>query len=244
LRSPAHHEEIIMRHTTALLGAASIGVSVAAWGATARAQEANYFEQALPAPTNAIELKVGTGYTQGFGRIAPDRGVPDVAGPGIGVGVDADYRAAPRWSLGLEGEYQEFQSARNLAARGAAANVGFTYHTAPSLRGDPFVRLGAGYRLLWDVSPPGEPTTLRHGFELAKATVGYDIRLSSGIALAPQIGADVNLFLWQDRNGVNRALSSPQVGTFVFAGLQGRFDIGGGVSNPYSPAEYLGKDER
>jgi hypothetical protein len=233
-----------MRHTIAVFGAACLVVSAAMGASSAYAQEANYFEQALPGPTNAFELKVGTGYTQGFGRIAPDRGLSEVAGPGIGVTVDADYRANPMWSLGMQGEYQEFQSARNLAARGAAANVGFSYHTAPVLRGDPFVRLGAGYRLLWDVSPPGEPTTVRHGFELAKATVGYDVRLSSGVALAPQVGADLNLFVWQDRNGANRFLSSPQVGTFVFAGVQGRFDIGGSTSNRYSPAEDLGDNER
>ena len=205
-----------------LAGACAIGFT-----STAHAQERNYFERSLPAPTNALELKVGTGYTQGFGALAPGRAIGDVAGAGIGVDVGADYRTAPLWSLGLQGEYQEFRNAQNMGARGVATNVGVTLHATPVLRGDPWLRVGGGYRLLWDVSPPGTVTTVRHGFELAKATIGYDIRVSEAVALAPQIGADVNLFLWQTANGINSALRSGQIGTFLFAGVQGRFDVAG-----------------
>ena len=194
---------------------------------TAHAQEAPYTEQRIPAPANAFELKLNAGYTQGFGMIAPGKSIPDVAGAGFGVDVDADYRANPRWSVGLQGEFQEFASNRDQAARGLAGNIGAAYHAMPSVRGDPWLRLGTGYRLLWQVNPIAQPTTLLHGFELAKATLGYDIRVSPEVALAPQVGADLNLFLWENQNNVNRALTSAQVGTFIFAGLQGRFDMGG-----------------
>jgi hypothetical protein len=186
-----------------------------------------YVQQAVAAPANALELKLGTGYTEGFGRIAPSQSIPDVAGGGLGVDVDVDYRVDPRWSLGIQGEYQEFTNEVDMAARGLASNVGFTYHALPQLRGDPWLRLGTGYRLLWQVNPPGAPTRVVHGLELAKATVGYDVRVTEDVALAPAVGADLNLFLWQDQNGLNTALSSAQVGMFVFAGLQGRFDVGG-----------------
>jgi hypothetical protein len=78
------------------------------------------------------------------------------------------------------------------------------------------------------VGPGGTtgPTTLVHGFELGDLKVGLDLRLNEGIAVSPMIGADVNLFLWEDSNGVNRALSKGAVATFVFAGIQGRFDAG------------------
>lgn len=71
-------------------------------------------------------------------------------------------------------------------------------------------------------------TSMRHGFELASAKVGYDFRVSEDLALAPVVGADLNMFLWQtDNNTTSIALSKAQVATFVYAGLQGRFDIGG-----------------
>ena len=216
-----------MRKTIALFGAAAVGAGALVWGSTAHAQEANYFQQSVPAPSNALELQVGTGYTQGFGNVLPGQGISNVAGPGIGVDIGAAYRANERWSVGVQGQYQEFKNELNAAARGVAADVGATYHLNPTLRGDPFVRVGAGYRMLWSVNPPGAPTTMIHGFELAKATLGYDVRVSPDIALSPQIGADLDMFVFQNANGMNRALSSPQVGTFVFAGLGGRFDIAG-----------------
>ncbi|SRR5579883_509870 len=216
-------ERMIARGGGALLCTAAL-----AWaGRSASAQEQTYAQKGIPAPTNALELKVGTEYTQGFGMIAPGQSIGDTAGPGFGVHVDADYRAAPAWSLGLQGEYQEFATERDTAARGFVGNLGVTAHLAPYVRGDPWLRLATGYRFLWQVDPPGAPTTLLHGFELAKATIGYDIRVSREVALAPQVGGDVNLFVWREQNGTNTALSTAQWGTFVFAGLQGRFDAGG-----------------
>jgi hypothetical protein len=217
-----------MRHSIAPLAGAGLVVCCAlSVSSTGGAQEAGYLQRPVAAPTNALELRVGTGYTQGFGHAAPRRAIPDVAGAGIGVDVDADYRMDPRWSMGLEAGFQEFQTAQNLGARGLASNVGVTYHASPLMRGEPWVRLGAGYRLLWDVSPPGAATTARHGFELAKATIGYDVRVSDAVAIAPEVGADVNLFVWQTQNGVTNALSSGRLGTFLFAGVQGRFDVAG-----------------
>jgi hypothetical protein len=41
------------------------------------------------------------------------------------------------------------------------------------------------------------------------------------------VGADLNLFVWQTQNGVTSNLLSPRFGTFLFAGVQGRFDVAG-----------------
>jgi hypothetical protein len=195
--------------------------------ATANADEASFYHQAVPGPTHAFELKVETTYTQGFGMIAPRIGIPDVTGAGISFALAADYRASPWLSFGVQGEYQEFANELDTAARGAVGNAGFTLHATPFVRGDPWLRLAIGYRLLWAVDPPGAPTTLFQGFQLAKIAFGYDIRLSRGLALAPTAGIDVNLFLWQVQEHVSTALSSAQVGSFVSAGVQGRFDLGG-----------------
>jgi hypothetical protein len=223
-----------MRHTIALLGAtALLGVGALTWGGSAQAQgeREEYFQNRVPAPINAFEVNVGGGYTQGFGLILPGTGIPSVAGAGIAASVDLGYRVNPRWSLGVQGEYQEFTSERNTAARGFVGNIGPTFHAAPLMRGDPFMRLATGYRGLWSVNPPGAPTTFVHGFEVAKAQFGYDMRVSRDVALAPMVGIDLNIFVWQDQNGVNTRLSSAQVGSFVWAGLQGRFDMGGTSTN-------------
>ncbi len=248
-----------MRETMKVLGAALLGAGAVTWGGTAHAQQqqqlAPFFTGAndpstvatthpdvgegdgswhsgsLAAPTQALELKVAGGYTQGFGMIMPGVGMPSVAGAGVGGNAELDYRMGPHASVGVQGQYQEFTSEQNSASRGLAGNIGFTYHGAPYQRADPWFRFGSGYRLLWSVNPIGPngntlPTTLVHGFELGALNLGIDLRLNEGIAISPMIGADLNLFVWENADGINRALSSAQVATFVFAGLQGRFDAG------------------
>jgi peptidoglycan-associated lipoprotein len=198
----------------------------------AAAQETNRLGLSTPvaAPSNAFELKVGTGYTQGFGRLAPNRSLSSAAGPGIGLSLDLDYRVNPRWSVGLESQYQQFSNEQNSSARGLAGNVGATYHFRPYQSGDPFLRLGTGYRFVWENNPLGATgvDVLRHGLELGTLKVGYDFRLSEDVAVAPIIGADLSLFGWEKTSNVpGQALSSNELATFVYAGIQGRFDMGG-----------------
>jgi hypothetical protein len=223
-------KQAVGEHTMRRRWIAAAGAALAATAASAarpaEAQETVRWERELPAPTNALELKVGGGYTQGFGTLFPGVGIPNVAGAGVGVAADIDYRQTPHWSWGLQGEYQEFASELNTGARGLVGNLGVTYHASPYTTGDPWLRLGGGYRMLWSVDPPGAPTTMFHGFEIAKLTVGYDIRLAGGVALAPVVGADVNVFVWETAAGRTAALGPAQWGSFVFAGMQGRFDAG------------------
>jgi hypothetical protein len=244
-----------MRHTIVSFVAAPPVVAsfcaalagVGTWGATAHAQgnaaapayynappvttnpakEERFMYQQVPAPVNAFELKVNAGYTQGFGKAAPNAGMPNVAGGGVNGTIDLDYRMNPWVSFGIQGEYQEFTSRENSNARGFVGNLGVTGHLSPLFRGDPYARIGVGYRQLWSVNPTNAPTTAYMGIELAKLSLGYDIRLSPGVAIAPQIGADVNLFIWQNQASSTTTLDSVTVATFIYAGLQGRFDMGG-----------------
>jgi peptidoglycan-associated lipoprotein len=197
----------------------------------ASAQEhLNHLLDHIPAPSQAVELKVGTGYTQGFGDLAPGRSLPDAAGPGVGFSVDLDYRITPQWSFGVQGEYQALSNEQNSSAYGVATSIGGTYHFEPVLRGDPWVRLGAGFRWLWEDDPTGAPgtTVVRYGLEAASLKLGYDIRLADNSAIAPVIGGDLVPFLGQaGTNESNHALSGTAVGVFVYAGLQARFDFGG-----------------
>jgi hypothetical protein len=212
-----------MRSTKTVFGCALLGACILGFAPSADAQEQGTgLRQPLPAPSNSFELRFGTGYTQGFGNIQPGDSINSVAGAGIGLGIDLDYRIDPRMSAGLESQYQEFATRNNGGSRGLALNVGVTAHGSPDRAGDPWLRLGTGYRMLWDVHPNGAlgTTIMYHGIDVATLKVGYDFRPSADVAIAPVVGADLQTFIWRDA----ATLSPAQVGTFIYAGIQGRFD--------------------
>jgi outer membrane protein OmpA-like peptidoglycan-associated protein len=222
------------RYTIALFGGALALASVIS--TTARAQENGYFSERVGAPSKAYELKIGTGYTQGFGNLAPGRELDTVSGAGIGFDTEFDYRISRTWSAGVELQFQALSAGENSSVGGIATSVGGTYHFAPVMRGDPWIRLGSGYRVIWESDPKGAPGTTisRSGFDVAALKVGYDVRVSEDVALAPVVGADLNIFAFQE----GHTMDSAQVGSFVWAGLQGRFDFGGervGVEPPAPP---------
>lgn len=195
-------------------------------------EHTSYLKQSVDAPAHALEMTLGTGYTQGFGQIQKGsaNNINDVANAGIGVDLGVGYRISPNVGVGVDAQYQEFSVAQSgpgtTAARGMTAGVDMTYHFAPYSRYAPWVRVGTGYRMLWSVS--NGPTQMYHGFDFLRLATGFDLRLTSDVAMGPMIGADLNAFLWRSGAGSgNSALSDPRVNTFVYAGVQGRFDIGG-----------------
>jgi outer membrane protein OmpA-like peptidoglycan-associated protein len=206
------------------------GLSVNAFAQEETTPE-TYLSQHVRAPSDALELKVGTGYSQGFGNLSPNRSLPAAQGAGLAVGVDVDYRLNHPWSIGVEGQYQWYDNNQNSMAGGLALNAGATYHFQPLLRGDPWLRFGSGYRVAWETDPIGRSggTWTRQGIDFVTAKLGYDIRVSEDVAIAPVVGADVNAFFWETpSNGSTQTYgSNAGVGTFVYAGMQGRFDIGG-----------------
>lgn len=196
--------------------------------AGAQQSEKTYMEQGLPAPSQAFEATVGTGYTQGFGMLRSGVGMPQVAHEGIAVDASAGYRIDPHFGVSFGGEYQELSAQNASATRGVTGTFAMQYHIVPQTRLDPWLELGSGYRALWQVpSISNAPTVLTHGWQIVRVRAGFDVRLSPDIALSPVIGADATTFLWQDVGGNNTAVGSPAVSTFVFAGVQGRLDLGG-----------------
>jgi outer membrane protein W len=180
----------------------------------------------LAAPQNALELSVGTGYTQGFGSLSSGVGMPSVVSPGISADVGVGYRIDPKWAVLWSGSYQDLNAERTATAHGFTTSLALQYHLAPMNRLDPWVELGAGYRILVE-DPKTGPSLVTHGVQLARVRVGLDFRAGEAVALGPVIGADATLFLFQDFPSVQTNIADPRVSTFVFAGLQGRFDIGG-----------------
>ncbi len=205
--------------------AVALGAGMVVVGAAdARAQETGEAppRPTLEAPAKTFEVKLATGYTQGFGNLSPGRSIGNAAGAGLAISLDADYRIDKYTSVGLETQYQQFALENNNGSYGLTGTLGATYHATPERRGDFWGRIGTGYRMLWEVDPvTGFGTTnLYHGLTVASVKLGYDFRTSSDIAIAPMVGADLQTFIWKDAE----RFGTPQWGTFIYAGIQGRFD--------------------
>lgn len=176
-------------------------------------------------PQRAFELTASSGYAQGFGTLQPGLAVPRVAKAGVGIDVAAGYRIEPHYAVSFGGQYQELSAERDDGVRAFAWNLALQYHIAPTARLDPWVELGAGYRLLWLVPFGTAPNTSFHGPELVRLRAGLDVRVSPGVAFSPVIGADATMFVLRDDTRLS-TIADPTLSTFVYAGLQGRIDVG------------------
>jgi hypothetical protein len=201
-------------------------VALATCSAPARAQEP--LGARLSAPSKSFELQLNSAYTQGFGNVLPGVLITDVAGPGVAVAASGGYRVSPWVSVELEAQYQQFGEVNRNSTNGVTPNVGATLHFSPESRGDPWFRLATGWRFIWQsgnpdrlVSPSTNSTNMFHGWEVFAARFGYDLRATSTLSWAPIVGADLQTFAWD--NGVT--FPRMQWGTFIYAGLQGRFDF-------------------
>jgi len=186
----------------------------------------------MPAPRDALELSFGTGYTQGFGSLSRGVGLPSVASAGVGFNFGLGYRINAHWAVLWTGEYEQFTAERSDIVDGITNTVGAQYHLAPMNKVDPWAELGAGYRYLWE-SNAYAPSVRWHGFQLVHLRVGIDFRIDPATAIGPVIGADATIFQYEDLPYYTVHIDDTRPSTFVYAGLQGRFDIGG-----HTPAVY------
>jgi hypothetical protein len=192
----------------------------------------------LPAPSKAFEIGVSLGYAQGFGDLSCEKGLGQVAGAGAGLGLNLSYRVSPMLSVGVATQGQAFtpdkELGRGARVYGMTAGLDATIHLAPYNQVDPFISVGTGYRMLWAMPKGSGNDVLAHGFQLARLNVGLDMRVSKDVAVGPMIGADLNTFAWKNPAGAkgNERIQGMGVSTFLYAGLQGRFDVGGSRSTP------------
>lgn len=191
------------------------------------------FDHHVAPVQNAFELGVATGYTQGFGKLGGEMGnLEDVASAGGAVEVDASYRIIPNLSVGLYGTFSQSAKGDLVASStdiyGTSAGVQAAWHFRPATSVDPFVNLGTGWRGLW-LNPSTGKTTSLQGFELARLQVGVDYRVSEDIAIAPVIGGSLNMFVSEDSPMTQdyTEIQTKKVNFTGFAGLAGRFDLGG-----------------
>jgi outer membrane protein OmpA-like peptidoglycan-associated protein len=185
------------------------------------------------APRGAFEVGMNAGYLRPFGSIAGGRPAGHVADSGLGLGLDLGYRVSPRFGIGWSGQFHESRAAEELArgtdVRGLANSIQGTYHFRPYERLDPYLSAGAGYRLLWQRSPVNGGDLMTHGFQLAKLQAGLDVRVSPDVAVGPFVAGDLDLFVWNEPEGPGGSvqIADQKLSTFLYGGVQARFDIGG-----------------
>ncbi|AUX24607.1 hypothetical protein SOCEGT47_051460 [Sorangium cellulosum] len=226
-----------MKATTGVVVAAGALVVLSGRVASAQGFEGDvppsYLSSPLRAPGNALELGVSAGYAQGFGDIAGGRSLRDVSGAGTAVAVKLGYRATPKLGLGLTSSYEEYMATgperQRTDVRGMTVGVETRFHLAPFERVDPVISLGSGYRAFATDAPGQRRDTITHGVELARLNATIDVRMSDSVALGPSIGGGLNVFLVESAGASGRAreVRDSRVNSFVFAGLEGRFDVGG-----------------
>ena len=191
------------------------------------------FDHDVPAVNNGFEIGVASGYTQGGGKLGGNMAsLEDISGPGAAVELDLGYRIIPQLTLGAYGTFSKYQHGDNIDSNtdvlGATAGIQAAWHFRPDRSVDPWVSLGTGWKGLWLNPSSGKVTSLQ-GFELARLQVGADYRLTKDIAISPVIGGGLSLFVSED-NAMTADLTEIQdkkVNFTGFAGLSGRFDLGG-----------------
>jgi len=214
--------------TVALSGVVVSGVAGAAEKDEAGAQQSS---RELAPATHAVELTIGTGYAQGFGDVASGQPkLTDLAQAGGAVQTSVGYRVIPQLTLGVYGSGAMFSRADQVDSTtnvySASAGIESDWHFLPSSHQlDPWVSLSSGWRGYWVHNNQAE--TSLQGLQIARLQLGLDYRIDNAIAISPIIGADLSTFLSErtPTSGGFTNISNPNVDTFLFAGLQGRFDI-------------------
>ncbi len=189
------------------------------------------FDHPVPAVSRALEIAVGGGYLQGVGDIASNAArVQDLSGPGGTVELKLGYRAIPEFAIGGYGSFSQFGTGDSVASgtdvRSATAGVYADWHFRPEMSVDPWVELSSGWRGLWLAPDTGKATSIQ-GWEVARLQLGVDYRVSPEVAIAPVIGAGLNVFLTQDTPATTdfENIHDPRPNVFFFGGLQARFDV-------------------
>jgi hypothetical protein len=193
--------------------------------------------RSLSPATHDVEMTIGTGYEQGFGNVGSGQpALTDIGTAGGAVQVGVGYRLIPQLTLGVYGSGAMFgrgdqvDPSTNLYS--AAAGVQADWHfLSAGHEIDPWLSLGSGWRGYWAHGDQG--TTSMQGMELAKLQIGVDYRVDEAVAIGPVVGVDLSTFFTQSTPtaGGFSNISNPNVNTFLFAGLQGRFDIPTGKSS-------------
>jgi len=219
--------------TTALTVIAVLTTLGGAARAEGRTAEQPKAESQATGPVNSDALEIGAalGASAGFGDVADGRpSLNDTGVTGPSYELDVGYRFSPQFMLGVYGTGSNFFKSDSLpdgaTIFSASAGIHANWHFIPQGDFDPWVGLGTGGRGYWISYDQG--TTSRLGLDIVRAQAGFDYRVEPHFTLSPLLGASVSTLLREKLVGQQdfQNIASPNVNTYVFAGIMGRFDIG------------------
>ena len=219
-----------MHATCCFLGLVLSAVLVAA---PAAAEDRDLDLMPSPRLERAFEVSMDLGYGQGFGNVGAGMlSLGQAAGPGAQLGIGLGYRFTPSFMLGIYVTGAGFVRGPDVdpstSIDTSAAGIQVNYHIAPYAPFDPWIGIGTGWRGYWLDNSQG--LTALQGLELARLQVGLDIATVEGVTFGPMIGVDLSTLLTESGPGGHHytAIGSPDVNTFLFCGLVGRFDLRAG----------------
>jgi hypothetical protein len=202
-----------------------------AWcGGFARAEsETGSIDTPVADPEHSSEVALGVGNHLGLGRIDGSTvRLQDLSGSGPTLELEAGYRVTSAvvlaiYATGSKLSGQDSSGEADVLTTSAGLQV--NWHARPAMRLDPWLGFGMGWRGIWLRRDGGRDTS--QGVDLARVQAGLDFRFSSAFALAPVIGADWSLELWNDSPplATSTSSSSARVNALIFAGILARFRI-------------------
>jgi hypothetical protein len=136
------------------------------------------------------------------------------------------------FAVGAYGSFSKYSTGGavggNSDVLGASAGIQAAAHLRPERSVDPWASIGTGWRGLW-LSPDAGKNTSLQGLELARLQIGVDYRVSEDVSISPVVGGSLNMYLSEDSPMTTKytEISDKKVNFMGFAGLAGRFDIGG-----------------
>lgn len=187
----------------------------------------------LGAVRSAFEIAVVVAYNQGVGSVG-EGDIPTLsgtAGAGELLELDLGWRVSPNLLLGAysgAAKYNPHEAFSGADIWSVTAGLQANWHFSPGARLDPWLGIGAGYRVYWVAQSQG--TEIRQGLDLARLQFGLDLPLARWIAVSPFIGASLTLFLVRQGplEDSYSSIPGPRLTAFFTAGLLARFDLFGG----------------
>jgi Outer membrane protein beta-barrel domain len=218
------------RASRAVLASFSLATVMACCGGLARAEsETGGFDAPVAEPEHSSEVAIGLGNHLGLGRVDGSTvRLQDLSGSGRTLELGAGYRVTSAVLLGVYAtgsklSGQDPSGEADVVTTSAGLQV--NWHARPTMRLDPWLGFGMGWRGIWLRRDTGGETS--QGIDLARVQAGLDFRFSSAFALAPVIGADWSLELWNDSPpfASHASSSGARVNALIFTGIMGRFSV-------------------
>ena len=159
--------------------------------------------------------------------------VEDISRAGGAVELDAMYRINPTFAVGVYGSFSKYATGDHdrqpvRRARRDRRDSGRCAPTPDELGGSVGSASAPAGAASGSRRRPARPPRCR-GLELARLQIGVDYRVSEDVSISPVIGGSLNMFVSEDSPMTTKysEITDKKANFIGFAGLAGRFDLGG-----------------